>query len=149
MHEYSSVWSAFKEIGRTEGVGAFWNGFRPTVLRDIAFCGVFIMAYEGLKLKLPDCETGDCFEKRMAAGLFAGVIATVVSQPLDMARNRMQMKPDEYKHVVQTIQKIIKEERVKKLFPGLIPRIGTAGLGSAVAWALYEGLVSYVKVNKL
>lgn len=84
----------------------------------------------------------------MTSALLANLISCVVTQPLDIIRTRImfrfhsQDESQQYKGLADAFMKILKNEGVRGMMRGLLPRIMRKGLGNIFAWSSYEYLVS-------
>jgi solute carrier family 25 folate transporter 32 len=85
--------------------------------------------------------------KHSVAGAGAGIISSIVTCPLDVAKTRLQnqgiLSPGEkmYKGTVGTLSRILYEEGVRGLYRGLGPTI----LGYLPTWAIYFTAYDYCK----
>ncbi|KAI8887785.1 mitochondrial carrier [Backusella circina FSU 941] len=85
--------------------------------------------------------------KHSIAGAGAGIVSSVVTCPLDVAKTRLQNQgksiPGEkiYKGTLGTLSRIWQEERVRGLYRGLGPTI----LGYLPTWAIYFTAYDYCK----
>ena len=94
--KYASYTSALREIVRTEGAGALFNGLRPTLVGIVPYAGLSFMTYETLKSwacrrwgyehagELPTAS-------RLVMGAVAGLVAQTSTYPLHVIRRRMQV----------------------------------------------------------
>lgn len=80
-------------IAREEGIGGFWKGNLPQVLRVLPYSAAQLCSYELLKHWLQD-ENGDLpVVNRFMAGACAGMVSTLVTYPLDTLRLRLAVDP--------------------------------------------------------
>lgn len=85
--------------------------------------------------------------KHSIAGAGAGIVSSIVTCPLDVAKTRLQnqgiAKPGEklYKGTVGTLSRIWQEEGIRGLYRGLGPTI----LGYLPTWAIYFTAYDYCK----
>jgi solute carrier family 25 protein 38 len=123
-----------------EGVRGLFAGFGATALRDAPFAGVYVFFYENLK---PYCRqvTSEHLLINMTSGLVGGFMATLVTQPFDMIKTRLQLKPKEYKNMVYAFSKILREETAMGFFSGMIPRVLRKSFSSAISWTVYEEVI--------
>lgn len=94
--KYPSYAGALREIVRTEGAGALFNGLRPTLVGIVPYAGLSFMTYETLKSwacrrwgyehagELPTAS-------RLVMGAVAGLVAQTSTYPLHVVRRRMQV----------------------------------------------------------
>lgn len=85
--------------------------------------------------------------KHSIAGAGAGIVSSIVTCPLDVAKTRLQnqgiAKPGEilYKGTIGTLSRIWNEEGIRGLYRGLGPTI----LGYLPTWAIYFTTYDYCK----
>ena len=49
---YSGIADAAKNIFRNEGVGAFYKGFTPILIRKVSWCSIFFVCYEQVRVMI-------------------------------------------------------------------------------------------------
>lgn len=76
-----------------------------------------------------------------ASGVVAGVVCSVVSNPFDAVKTRIQLQPGRYRNLVQAARRMVREEGFRALLDGLALRMSRKALSSALAWTVYEELV--------
>lgn len=135
-YEYKSVLGALRAIRSTEGIRGLTSGLVPTLLRDVPFSGLYLMFYEKLKLmtgkssaRLPELE-------KFACGVGAGVLASLVTQPADVIKTRLQLNPGTA--VAAVLREIALREGAAGFFKGGVPRMLRRTMMAALAWTVYE-----------
>ncbi|OAQ70738.1 mitochondrial phosphate carrier protein [Pochonia chlamydosporia 170] len=135
----------FSKILRTEGIGAFYSGFGPILLKQVPYTVTKFVAFEkfaetiyaslGDKSKLSDAtQTG----VNLGSGLLAGFAAAIVSQPADTMLskiNKTKGMPGE--STVSRLIKIAGELGVRGSFAGLPTRLFMIGGLTAGQFAIY------------
>ncbi|RUS23186.1 mitochondrial carrier domain-containing protein [Endogone sp. FLAS-F59071] len=111
FYNYKSLYDAFSSIIRSDGIRGLFAGFGATAIRDAPFAGIYVLFYEQFKtgvhgmicVSIPrvHASIGILF-----TGVVAGVTATCVTQPFDMLKTRMQLKPQIYKNTWQSATKV-------------------------------------------
>ncbi len=82
------------------------------------------------------------------AAVVANVILTVFNNPFDVIRTRLQylhfskIEHHDYRGIFHGIYYIAKQEGLRGLTVGMIPRMLKRSTGSAIAWTTYETLQS-------
>ena len=75
--------------------------------------------------------------KHLFAGSVAGMASKTILQPLDLIKVRLQVQdgrgPNEYRGMIDAIQKVVRNEGVFGLYRGLTPNLMSAG----VSWGTY------------
>lgn len=142
FYSYSSMLDAMTSIWRREGGKGLYSGLLATVARDAPFSGLYLMFYTMIKrqakngLGTPELHAFETF----ICGSLAGVIASVVTQPADVVKTRLQLFPHKYSSTGSAVYCILKTNGVFGLFKGLVPRSVRRTLMAAMSWTVYERL---------
>ena len=118
---------AMRAIFKEEGLRSFWKGNVPQVLRVLPYSALNLYGYEQFKRAFK-CEEVEKWQvaKRLAAGASAGMLATVVTYPLDTIRLRMAVDSS-IKSMPQAIRLLGKEQGMMAFYRGVGPAmIGVA-----------------------
>lgn len=152
-YAYRSLWGAARDILKGEGVRGFFSGFGATAVRDAPYAGLYVVFYEGSKRRLNNVilasrKNGGATTATTAAGInfasgvFAAGLATAITNPFDAVKTRLQLLPGRYRNMVVATKMMLKEDGVRSLFDGLGLRMARKALSSALAWTVYEELIS-------
>ena len=144
-YQYSGMFSGLAEIFRGEGLRGLFKGYAATVLRDAPFAGLYVVFYEKGKLLLNATFPTSNMAPNMIAGLLAGTSATLITQPFDMLKTRIQLEPQVYKSIWNGANVIISRNGFGAFFKGSFPRVLRKTLSSAITWTIYEELVKRSK----
>ncbi|KAF1956059.1 mitochondrial carrier [Byssothecium circinans] len=156
LYSYSSLFSASRDIFRTEGIRGFFRGFGATAVRDGPYAGLYVLFYEQSKKRLSRLAT--TIEEKahspttilssstsaginFSSGVAAAGLATTVTNPFDAIKTRIQLMPDAYSNTVQAAKKMLVEDGLRSFFGGLGIRIARKAVSSALAWTVYEELL--------
>lgn len=158
-----------KKILREEGVGGFFRGLYPYMIVYGPGSAIWWMAYEWSKRAvdpfLPTVFTerrGTAFEhlkkalSHLLCGSVAGVASVVATNPLDLARTRLQLMEFRYHKERESISggfvRVMKDaynnEGVAGLYKGARPRILIKIPASALAFLGYEYLKDWTALDK-
>jgi solute carrier family 25 iron transporter 28/37 len=86
---YAGMWDCFRTVAAQEGVGAFYRSFPTTLLMNVPYGMVMATTNEALKRVLnPSGEQN--LPAFLAAGAGGGLVASVMTCPLDVAKTRLQ-----------------------------------------------------------
>ncbi|KAJ3146227.1 hypothetical protein HDU89_006368 [Geranomyces variabilis] len=168
MYRYTSVAAATRAIVTEKGGGGvrgLFAGSGATVLRDAPHAGLYVFFYEHTKDVLkrafapPPLRTSSSSTSstppenasraktapiiHTASACVSGVAATVITNPFDVLKTRMQLNPREYPSMHRSAWKIITEENVKGLFAGMLPRLIRKTVSAAITWTIYEEIVRW------
>lgn len=128
-----------RDILRTEGIRGLFRGFVVTSLRDVPHAGIYLSSYEYFKHLFRPVVHND-LPNRLLSGLLAGCLSTVMTQPFDLVKTRVQLNPQKYGGMIKAFVLVIREEGVRGLFTGAGIRLSRKTLSSAVTWTIYEEL---------
>jgi solute carrier family 25 protein 38 len=152
LYAYKSIVGAGKDILKTEGFRGFFSGFGATAVRDAPYAGLYVLFYEQFKKRLsllPQIVpvAGGVMKGSTSAyvnfgsGVLASGLATALTNPFDVIKTRIQLRPKEYPNMLYAVRKMVRVDGVKSLFDGLALRMSRKALSSALAWTLYEELI--------
>ena len=68
----------------------------------------------------------------------AGVLASLITQPADVVKTRMQINPQQYPTLLSTIAYTLRERGPQGLFTGSMPRAARRTFMAAFTWLFYE-----------
>jgi len=162
---YTSTLQALRTIARTEGAAGLYRGLGPTVLTNAPFSAFYYMFYTRLKEALSG-EGRPQAAVNFASGAAAAVAATLLTQPADVLRTRIQLGlvggaaaagPAAAAAAAATaaaatrvraaggaraaLAHVFNTQGFAGLFTGAAPRIVKRTAQTALVWTLYEELV--------
>ncbi|XP_031445904.1 mitochondrial glycine transporter [Phasianus colchicus] len=140
---YGSVYGALKSIYQTEGARGMFSGLTATLLRDAPFSGIYLMFYTQTKKLTPQVQLDPVLMPvvNFGCGIFAGVLASLATQPADVIKTHMQLSPEKYRRTSQAIAFIYKDFGLVGFFRGGVPRALRRTLMAAMAWTVYEQMM--------
>jgi len=134
-----SITDVLKEVG----VRGLFTGAGACLLRDVPFSAVYFTLFGNLKRVAAD-ENGHLgIGKLFVCGTIAGTISAGTVTPADVVKTRLQtQKPGsaQYSGIVDCFTRIYKEEGMRALFKGTIPRILIISPLFGITLATYEVL---------
>ncbi|PVU98198.1 hypothetical protein BB561_000066 [Smittium simulii] len=133
----------FNFDGIYPAIKSFFDGTVSTVMRDAPYAGLYFAIYESVKKyerKIAILHDFSLPETAITAssGMIAGLIASYITQPFDMVKTRMQIKPNIYSGFFYTFKKIYKDEGSYGFFKGISLRVLRKGIQASVALSFYE-----------
>ncbi|KAF8936620.1 mitochondrial carrier domain-containing protein [Dissophora ornata] len=159
-YNYKSTWHALKMIVKYDGVGALYQGYRATLLRDVPFSALQFAFYEKFKLEARKWEAREDGQMSLhvetACGAVAGGLAGFLTTPLDVMKTLLQTqvkKPTTsiaanatavashkyYVGIWDGLKWNLKHHGViGGLFRGVGPRVFWTSLQSALMFVIYE-----------
>lgn len=145
--EYKGITEALIMIYKKEGLKGLFSGTSATLLRDAPFSGLYLMFYSQTKKFV---KTSGLAEQQtpvtiFSCGVIAGCLASVVTQPADVVKTHMQMNKPECRTVYDAIYYTYQTEGgMRGFFVGIVPRTLRRTLMAAMAWTVYEQVMSTV-----
>ena len=146
LFKYNGVVSALVTIYRLEGAKGLYSGLTATLMRDVPFSALYLMFYTEIKKKLRDTGNVNMTMPltHFSCGIVAGCFASIVTQPADVIKTKMQLFPDRFSRVHQCIFYVYKTYGPAGYFKGLVPRTLRRTLMAALAWTVYEQMMTKV-----
>jgi hypothetical protein len=146
--QYTNSFSAVVTVVKNEGITALWKGLSPALLRQSIYGSMRYGFYTPFKklLGVPDNPRQVPLWKKVLAGSAAGAISSVVANPTDLVKIRMQAdgmagtSARSYGGLLWAFGTIIKEEGVLGLWKGVGATCGRATALSAVELASYDDI---------
>lgn len=156
---YSGSFDCIRTMWRTEGLLGFYRSLPTTLISECPFHGVLVATNESLKILLGLEARGDSHGHGSVAGVplgwhffstgVSGIIASVLTQPLDVVKTRQQTQnvgsltgtgevSIRYTDIVTTARIISREEGMAGFFRGTLPRLLFAAPSAAMCWGTYE-----------
>jgi len=171
---WSDVHKCLTELVRAQGIRALWNGYTATLLRDVPFSALYWPLYEQSKAIMNLYTSNrDSFLVNFGSGAVAGSFASTVTLPFDVIKTIKQIEMGEKdimavkpgttrSHSIPrnkmssslsgrsrgniTIAKeLIREQGVRGLFAGIIPRLLKVAPACAIMISSYEFCKGFFK----
>jgi len=131
-------------IWSSDGVLGFYNGLSASLMRQLTYSMTRFGVYETVKAQFPQDQPLPFYQKVFLAG-FSGACGGVVGSPADLINVRMQndiklaaAQRRNYKHALDGIYRICREEGVAKLFNGCSMATGRGILMTIGQLSLYD-----------
>ncbi|KAG0720909.1 Solute carrier family 25 member 40 [Chionoecetes opilio] len=143
---------------RNGGVRSLWRGWVPTVLRDVPFSVLYWLSYEKQKIIMnQQCPS---FQFTLVAGAVSGGIAGTLTLPLDVIKTHRQIEIGEEmfsesvnavkgsQSTLVMLQYIYRQQGVRGLFSGLVPRMAKVMPACAVMISTYEYAKKFFRARR-
>lgn len=142
-HEhYKGIRDVFRKVYQADGLAGFYSGVGPTLLVAVPNFAISYTVYGTLKeytldddlfynLRRLDADSGEPklgFLLTVSCGALSGILATLVTFPMDTIRRRMQIQslhvpPEQRLTSYQQLNKLVTREGLFSLYRGLTPEI--------------------------
>ena len=139
----NSIYATFNQIIKNESVVGLYKGASSVMYREAVFTFVHYGTYTYLKDVLKGHGAGIIHQNVLSA-FTAAAIASVVSHPFEVIRNRVQVQPQflenykRYSNVLEGVIKIYRSEGLKGYIKGIGPRALKKPINSGVNWVLFD-----------
>lgn len=139
---YSGVMDCVRTVLRQEGVGGFFKGLSPALLRSCTYGSARIGLYEPFKQAIAGDAPASSLSigAKMFAGIGSGAVASFVFNPCDMIKVRMQADRDgkRYRNIFQAFRSIAQQEGVVGMYTGASATVGRAAVCAMVELVTYD-----------
>ncbi|CAJ0565570.1 unnamed protein product, partial [Mesorhabditis spiculigera] len=143
------------KLYKSDGIFAFYNGLSASLLRQLTYSTTRFAVYETLKKQYPSEQNLPFLQKALLAGI-SGALGGLVGTPGDLVNVRMQndvkLPPAErrnYKHAVDGVVRIVREEGVQRLFNGATMATSRAILMTIGQLAFYDQIKQTILASGL
>ncbi|XP_060658854.1 mitochondrial 2-oxodicarboxylate carrier-like [Drosophila nasuta] len=148
-------YSVAREIIKSEGFGkrGLLKGVTATVGRNGVFNTVYFGFYHTVKNMVPKSENASWeFVRKIIIGFTAGTLGCLFNTPFDVAKSRIQGPqpvPNEIKYegTFRTISIVYREEGIRGLYKGLLPKVMRLGPGGAIMLLTFDYVYEYLLAN--
>lgn len=77
-------------------------------------------------------------------GVSAGILASIVTQPADVLKTKMQLYPSKFNGIWSVIIYVQNKYGVRGYFKGMVPRMLRRTLMAAMSWTMYEKITKNI-----
>jgi len=145
IRDYRGVVDCCVKTFRTQGIlRGFYAGYTSTLVMNVPYSGTYFASYELFKKTMMPDGTHSNIVNCIAGG-GAGVISAAITNPLDVARTRLQTQADvsgtserKYLNMRHAVMTLWKEEGMRGFTSGIVPRMVFHSTSAAICWATYE-----------
>lgn len=152
---YKNTFDAVTKILAQEGPMALFQGLEATLWRHGVWNGGYFGLIFTLRANLPEAETksGNMF-RNFVAGSIAGTFGTMLNTPPDVVKTRMQNyraipgQAPKYVWTLPSALTIAKEEGVRALWRGFIPKVLRLGPGGGILLVVFEVVTGFMRKHQ-
>ncbi|KAJ1913252.1 hypothetical protein LPJ71_002561, partial [Coemansia sp. S17] len=149
--KYLGTMDCVRKIYTEEGIRAFANGLEATVWRHALWNGGYFGSIFAIRGMLPKAQTkkGE-LAVNFAAGAIGGIIGTSLNTPSDVVKTRIQNHnpangPPKYTTFLAGARTIAREEGLRALYKGYVPKVLRLGPGGGILLVVYEYVTTYMR----
>ncbi|KAJ8484426.1 hypothetical protein OPV22_016911 [Ensete ventricosum] len=140
---YPSISLALSKIYKNDGIGGLYAGLSPTLIGMLPYSTCFYFMYDTMKNSY--CQTKQKKSLNRAEmliiGALAGLTASTISFPLEVARKRLMVGSLRGKcppHMAAALSEVVREEGLMGLYRGWGASCLKVMPSSGITWMFYE-----------
>lgn len=140
---YLGFRNAVQTIYLNEGIRGFYKGILPTIIREVPYSSLgygFYEKYIQVFSKLLNSDRTNVVVT-FFAGSLAGISATVITQPFDVLKTKIQYQKisgGQYAGIVESCGTIYREDGIFGFQRGLVARLCRRVFSFPLVWTIYE-----------
>lgn len=120
---HPNTFAAVPQLMKAKGLGGFYAGFRPTLMRDVPEIAIQFATYECLRAILQR-RAGNKLAtwQHLILGGASGAVAASITMPVDVLKTQLQCGGKEAARtgILRTVQQIVADKGAGGLFAGMV-----------------------------
>lgn len=147
-YNYRGLMHAMQTIAREEGWGAFFYGYKATLIRDLPFSALQFAFYEKFHQAATNFRGSRDIgiDLEIGTGAAAGGLAGILTTPLDVIKTRIQTQTDgKISGTFGGLQLVARTEGIAGLFQGVGPRLVWTSVQTSLMFVLYQAALRYLE----
>jgi solute carrier family 25 2-oxodicarboxylate transporter 21 len=147
--KYSGLWDCVRKIAAEEGILAFAKGLEPTLWRHAMWNGGYFGTIHWIRsffVKYAP-EVKNKILQDFVCGAIGGTLGTILNTPFDVVKTRIQgtVGPHpRYKWAFPALVTIGREEGVRALWKGFLPKVLRLGPGGGILLVVYTQVLAFI-----
>lgn len=146
--QYRGLFDGIAKIVAAQGFGGIYKGMIPTILRQGSNQGVRFLVYEEARTIISETfgvKPNNTLVTLLAGGI-AGAASVFANTPIDVVKTQMQgLSANKYKNGLDCFIQTFKNEGIRGLYKGTVPRLSRVVLDVALTFTLYEKISALMK----
>jgi len=148
--KYRGIFHIITHTYQTGGIGAFYRGMIPALVRQFTFSGIRISLYDKVKFLMGDDLASGGFWQRFVFGAGCGGFASFLVTPLDVCKVRVinDAKKEKYSGLIDCLKKTwSKDGFVHGFYKGSSPNIYRSVVVNAAELGTYDNSKALLMKN--
>ncbi|KAI8920624.1 mitochondrial carrier domain-containing protein [Entophlyctis helioformis] len=146
---YKSSSDVLSHIVKQHGVFGLARGLEATMWRHATWNGGYFGVITGIRAALPKAKSKEgVLFNNFVAGALGGTVGTMINTPFDVVKTRVQSQvngPYKYNWTIPAIGTIAREEGVRALYKGFVPKVLRLGPGGGILLVVFEVVSGYMR----
>ncbi|GMN19597.1 hypothetical protein TIFTF001_048636 [Ficus carica] len=140
---YPSLSVAVSKIYKDGGIGAFYAGISPTLIGMLPYSTCYYFMYDTMKKSYCQSKNKESLNRPelLLIGALAGLTASTISFPLEVARKRLMVGALQGKcppHMAAALSEVVREQGLLGLYRGWGASCLKVMPSSGITWMFYE-----------
>ncbi|CAN0840235.1 Probable mitochondrial adenine nucleotide transporter BTL1 [Linum grandiflorum] len=140
---YPNLTIAISRIYKDGGIGAFYSGLKPTLIGMLPYSTCYYFMYDTVKTKYCKSKNKKSLSRpeMLGLGAVAGLTASTISFPLEVARKRLMVGALKGKcppNMAAALAEVIREEGLLGMYRGWGASCLKVMPNSGITWVFYE-----------
>ncbi|PON79545.1 Mitochondrial carrier protein [Trema orientale] len=150
---YPCLSVAISKIHKDGGIGAFYAGISPTLMGMLPYSTCYYFMYETMKKSYCKSKNKESLNRPelLVIGALAGLTASTISFPLEVARKRLMVGALQGKcppHMAAALSEVVKERGILGLYRGWGASCLKVMPSSGITWMFYEAWKDILLVQR-
>jgi solute carrier family 25 iron transporter 28/37 len=144
LKRYAGTFDCARRVVASEGIKALYAGYTTTLVMNIPYSFVYFATYDACRHYMKSDPSTYDLKAHLLSGAIAGAAAAALTNPLDVAKTRLQTQSDMgvyYSGMTDALKHIKQTEGWAGFSRGIVPRMIFFSMAAGIQWGSYE----YVK----
>lgn len=140
---YKGTWDVIQKIGRSDGIGGFFQGYGIALTGGIIYRVMYLGGYDALKSDLVMRDHDISWMERLMLAQTVSLTAGTLAYPFDSVRRRMMMQAGQlrserkYRNSIHCFRTVFKQEGPRGFYMGIGPNL-LRSIGGALLLVGYD-----------
>ncbi|GIL72601.1 hypothetical protein Vretimale_4332 [Volvox reticuliferus] len=139
------------QLLRAEGPAGLFIGLGPTLWRVTTWNTLYYGTMHNIQAEVFDKHPLQnpvlAAARKMATGVAVGMTATIFNAPFDVIKSRFQSQErgpnQKYRYTLPSLVTIIREEGVRALYKGFLPKALLLGVGQTIGYMVFSEALNF------
>ncbi|KAG2449622.1 hypothetical protein HYH02_005155 [Chlamydomonas schloesseri] len=151
LNRYKSSFDCARQLLAAEGPKGLFIGLGPTLWRVTTWNTLYYGTMHNIQTEVFDQHPLSnpvlAAARKMATGMVVGMTATIFNAPFDVIKSRFQSQErgpnQKYRYTLPSLVTIIREEGVRALYKGFLPKALLLGIGQTIGYMVFSEALGF------